>query len=60
MDLAGWITYANAAAKRILGRAARDIMERTYYDPTLDCLTPTGHVLSVADLPFKRVIDTED
>lgn len=56
MDLTGRITYANAAAERILGRAARDITERTYYDPTWNFTTVKGEVLSVTALPFLRVI----
>ena len=58
MDLRGRITYANAASERLMGRAARDIMERTYYDPVWNFVTLDGDVLSVTDLPFKQVIDT--
>lgn len=58
LDLHGRITYANAAAERIIGRAARDIMERTYYDPEWDFVTHAGDVLPVTDLPFKRAIDS--
>lgn len=58
MDLTGRITYANAAAERILGRAARDIMERTYYDPTWNFVTPSGEVLPVTALPFMKAIDS--
>lgn len=57
MDLAGRITYANAAAERIVGRAARDITERTYYDPAWNFVTPAGGVLPIMELPFKKVID---
>lgn len=57
MDLSGRITYANAAAERILGRAARDITERTYYDPAWNFVTPAGDVLPVTALPFMRAID---
>jgi PAS domain S-box-containing protein len=58
MDLAGRITYANAAAEKILGRAARDITERTYYDPTWNFTTPGGDVLGVTALPFMTAIST--
>jgi PAS domain S-box-containing protein len=58
MDLAGRITYANAAAERILGRAARDITERTYFDPTWNFVTLAGEVLPVTDLPFMKAISS--
>lgn len=56
MDLSGRITYANAAAERILGRAARDIIQRAYYDPTWNFTTPAGEVLPVTALPFMASI----
>jgi PAS domain S-box-containing protein len=58
MDLTGRITYANAAAEKILGRAARDITERSYFDPTWNFTTPGGDVLSVTALPFMKAIST--
>lgn len=58
LDLTGRITYANAAASKILGRAARDIMERSYFDPTWSFTTPAGEVLSVTALPFMKAIST--
>lgn len=58
MDLHGRITYANPAAVRIIGRPARDLLERTYYDPSWDFLTPAGEIHPIPDLPFKRVIDS--
>ena len=57
MDLAGRITYANAAAERILGRAARDITKRTYYDPTWNFTTREGKTVPVIELPFMKAID---
>lgn len=57
MDLAGRITYANAAAERILGRAARDIMKRTYYDPTWNFTTREGDTVPITELPFMKAID---
>jgi PAS domain S-box-containing protein len=56
MDLTGRITYANAAAEKILGRASRDIMERSYFDPAWNFTTPSGDVLSVTALPFVSAI----
>lgn len=58
MDLTGRITYANAAAEKIFGRAARDITERSYYDPTWNFTTPKGDVLPVTALPFMTAIST--
>lgn len=58
MDLTGRITYVNAATEHLLGRAKRDILERTYFDPVWNFVTLDGAVLSVTDLPFKTVIDT--
>lgn len=58
MDLHGRITYANPAAERIIGRPARDLLERTYYDPSWDYLTPTGDIHPIPNLPFKRVIES--
>lgn len=58
IDLTGRITYANAAAERILGRAARDIIERSYYDPAWNFTTPKGDVLPVTALPFMTAIST--
>jgi PAS domain S-box-containing protein len=58
MDLTGRMTYANRAAERILGRAARDICERTYFDPVWSFQQPDGGILSVTDLPFRKVIET--
>ncbi|GEM_PF-5830424 len=54
MDLQGRITYANAAAERILGRGPRDLMQRTYYDPVWNFTTAEGSPLPVTDLPFRR------
>lgn len=59
MDLTGRITYANAAAERILGRAARDIMERSYFDPAWGFLASNGEVLPVTALPFAKAIETQ-
>lgn len=58
MDLEGRITYANAAATRILGRAARDIMQRSYFDPAWSFTTPEGEVAPIPSLPFLTVIST--
>lgn len=58
MDLKGRITYANAAAERIIGRAARDITERTYFDPEWNFVDPSGAPMPVTELPFKEVLDT--
>ncbi|HEX2022095.1 MAG TPA: PAS domain-containing protein, partial [Candidatus Thermoplasmatota archaeon] len=58
MDLAGRITYANVAAERILGRAARDITERSYFDPAWSFTTPEGDVFPVTALPFLKAIST--
>lgn len=58
MDLTGRITYANAAAEKILGRAARDITQRAYYDPAWNFTTPDGDVLPVTALPFMHAIST--
>lgn len=56
MDLTGRITYANAAAEKTLGRASRDIMERSYFDPTWNFTTPSGDVIPVTALPFMKAI----
>lgn len=58
MDLTGRITYANAAAEKILGRAERDITERAYYDPAWNFTTAKGDVLPVTALPFMTAIST--
>lgn len=58
LDLTGRITYANAAAERILGRAARDITQRSYYDPTWNFTAPEGDVVPVTLLPFMAAITT--
>lgn len=58
MDLTGRITYANASAEKILGRAARDITQRAYYDPAWNFTTPDGDVLPVTALPFMHAIST--
>lgn len=58
MDLTGRLTYANAAAERILGRAARDILERSYFDPAWNFTTPEGDVIPVTALPFMKAIST--
>lgn len=58
MDLAGRITYVNQAAERMLGRAARDILERTYYDPAWDFVHENGEIFPVTELPFLRAIDS--
>lgn len=58
LDLTGRITYANAAAERTLGRAARDITQRSYYDPTWNFTTPEGAIVPVTSLPFMTAITT--
>lgn len=58
MDLSGRFTYANAAAEQILGRAERDITERTYYDPAWNFTTLDGAVLRVTELPFFHVVES--
>lgn len=58
VDARGHITFANAAAERILGLSRSDITQRTYNDPGWKITSPEGKPFPEEELPFARVIRT--
>jgi PAS domain S-box-containing protein len=55
-DQDGRISFANAAAERILGRPRADIINRPYNDPGWKTRTLAGKPVADDDLPFARVM----
>ncbi|MDI6900903.1 MAG: PAS domain-containing protein [Anaerosomatales bacterium] len=60
LDLDGAITYANAAAERILGLRRDQISERTYDDPAWRIIATDGGPFPSEHLPFARVRATRE
>jgi PAS domain S-box-containing protein/putative nucleotidyltransferase with HDIG domain len=58
VDRKGRITFANAAAERILGLSRSDITQRVYNDPAWRITTLDGRPFPDEDLPFTRVMGT--
>ena len=58
LDRDGHITFANAAAEKILGIPRSDITKRTYYDPTWQISAVDGGPFPESRLPFARTLDT--
>ncbi len=58
IDGNGVITYANPAAKRILGLKQSEIASRTYDDPRWKITTLDGRPFPPEQLPFARVMAT--
>ncbi len=56
LDSNGRITFANAAAERILGLTRSAIAGRTYNDPAWRITTVDGRPVRDEDLPFQRVM----
>ncbi len=58
LDQEGHITFANAAAERILGLPRSEITGRTWNDPAWKASTPDGKPLPEEDLPFVQAMRT--
>jgi len=58
IDDQGRITFANAEAERVLGRAAADIVGRHYDAPDWQLTTPDGRPLTLADRATGRALAT--
>jgi len=54
----GMITFANAAAEKILGLTRSEIAERTYHDPQWKITSVDGGPVPDQQLPFRRVMRT--
>jgi len=55
----GRISYANAQAGRVLGVARDRISQRSYNAPEWAMTDHEGRTVPEAELPFRRVMDTE-
>ena len=58
VDQAGIITYANAAALRIMGYRPEEFLGRMYTQPGVRRFTLEGREIDYADLPALRVVAT--
>ncbi len=56
IDSSGRITFANAAAEKVLGLPREVITQRTYRDPAWGARTVDGEPIPEQDLPFARVM----
>lgn len=54
LDMTGTVTFANAAAERILGLTRSAITNRRYNDPAWKITTVDGQAIPDADLPFAQ------
>ena len=58
VDVSGGISFANAAAERILRLTRRDITQRFYDDPAWKITTANGKPFPREDLPVARALQT--
>jgi PAS domain S-box-containing protein len=58
LDLEGRVTFANSAAKRILGMSRDLILGRSYVDPVWRLTTWEGRPLPLEDRPFAQVLES--
>lgn len=57
-DTDGKISFANAQAEKVLGRAKDELMRLAYNDPAWRITDHAGNAVPVDELPFRRVVAT--
>ncbi|MEZ3117308.1 PAS domain-containing protein [Halobaculum sp. MBLA0147] len=56
----GEFVFANDRAREVLGLTESELSDREYDDPEWDIRDPDGEPLPESELPFRRVVDTEE